>query len=82
MIAKRVPWTAVETWMQVLGPDGVATVLPSYVGDQFVALLHGNGRTGMYQRPGGYATVLEPEIGDAVGNLMQHFTLEQIEDTG
>lgn len=77
MIIRQVPWSDVLPWSIVLMAGHPVIVLPSPHPD-ILALLHGGQRMSNHRRPDGFATVLEPEIGDALRNLMDHFTLEDV----
>lgn len=80
MKALRVPWPDVEPWSIIQAQDGqTATVLPGETPFDIVLRHHQSDMYYRYARPpAGEVTVLEPEIGDAVRDLIAHFTIEEI----
>lgn len=77
----RAPWSAVLPWSIVGADDGdTAVVLPS-VSLGLLTLAHRDGWVCHYPMPDGYATVLEPNLGEAVRNLLNAgFTLEMLDE--
>lgn len=72
MVARRVPWSEVQPYSIVQAANGETAVVLRPWHPHVITL-----DIGTFQRPAsGDATVLEPELPDAVVNLMAHFTLD------